>query len=206
MLFPNGIEDYFLDNVSREPHAGHKVLYVGDFSPNKNVVRLCEAVIQLRKEDGFEDTTLTIVGGGKAVGNGVQTLIDSHPDCIKFLGPIYDKDKLCEVFRSNSVFVMPSFSETFGLVYLEALSQNLPVVYTKGQGIDGLFDETVGIGVNPASVDDIKNAIKTILATPNKYTNNSIDFENYRWSNVADNYLRIYNDIETKKDYSIKHN
>lgn len=195
MLVPNGIEDYFLDHVNHEPRVGHKVLYVGDFSPNKNVVRLCEAVIQLRKEDGFEDTTLTIVGGGKAVGDGVQTMIDSHPDCIKFLGPIYDKDKLCEVFRSNFVFAMPSFSETFGLVYMEALSQNLPVVYTKGQGIDGLFDEMVGIGVNPASVDDIKNAIKTILASPKKYSNTSIDFEKFRWSYVAEKYMSLYNNL-----------
>ena len=55
--------------------------------------------------------------------------------------------------RSCSVFAMPSIFETFGLVYLEALSQNLPVVYTKGQGIDGMFDNTVGIGVDPLSVD-----------------------------------------------------
>lgn len=199
MLVPNGIEDYFLDHVSHDPRTGHNVLYVGDFSPNKNVIRMGEAVIQLRKEEGFRDTTLTIVGGGKAVGDGVQTMIDSHPDCIKFLGPIYDKDKLCEVFRSNSVFVMPSFSETFGLVYLEALSQNLPVVYTKGQGIDGLFDETVGIGVNPASVDEIKNAIKTILASPNKYSNGSIEFEKFRWSYVAEKYMSLYNNLKNKQ-------
>lgn len=64
--------------------------------------------------------------------------------------------------RSCSVFAMPSIFETFGLVYLEALSQNLPVVYTKGQGIDGMFDNTVGIGVDPLSVEEIKNAIKMI--------------------------------------------
>ena len=180
LLVPNGIDDYFIDNVCHEPHSGHKVLYVGNFSNNKNVFRLSQAVLELRKEDGFRDVSLTLVGGGKATGNDVQLMIDTHPDAIQFLGPIYDKDMLCKMFRSHSVFAMPSIAETFGLVYLEALSQNLPVVFTKGQGIDGLFDDTIGIGVNPASVEDIQNAIKTILATPDKYSNSSIDFEKFR--------------------------
>lgn len=32
---------------------------------------------------------------------------------------------------------MPSFKETFGLVYAEALSRFIEVIYTKGQGFDG---------------------------------------------------------------------
>ncbi len=198
MLVPNGIEDYFINHVNHAPRTGHKVLYVGDFSPNKNVVRLCDAVIQLRKEKGFGDTVLTIVGGGKTEGNAVQTMINSHPECIRYLGPIYDKDKLCEIYRSHSVFAMPSFSETFGLVYIEALSQNLPVVYTRGQGIDGLFDETVGIGVNPMSVEEIRNAIKTILEFPHRFSNKSVDFEMFRWNKVAGKYMSFYRQILNK--------
>lgn len=193
MLMPNGIDDYFIDNICHEPHVGHRVLYVGDFSKRKNVYSLGQAVLQLREEAGFDDTTLTLVGGGKATDNEVQDMIDAHPETIKYLGPIYEKDKLKEVFRSHSAFAMTSFAETFGLVYLEALSQNLPVVYTKGEGIDGLFDETVGIGVNPSSVDDIKNAIRTILDSPDKYSNSSIDFEKYRWSYLAEKYMSFYN-------------
>ena len=32
---------------------------------------------------------------------------------------------------------MPSTGETFGLVYIEALSQSLPIIYTKGDGVYG---------------------------------------------------------------------
>ena len=43
---------------------------------------------------------------------------------------------------------MPSRYETFGLVYGEAMSQGLPIIYSKGQGVDGYFKEgTVGYGV-----------------------------------------------------------
>ena len=197
---PNGIEDYWHNHISQEQRTGHDVLYVGDFTPNKNVVRLAEAVITLRKEKGFEDARLIIVGGEK---NGmvwksddrIRQIIDQNPDSIKALGKIYDKDKLAEVMRSCAVFAMPSIHETFGLVYIEALSQNLPVVYTKGQGIDGLFDELVGIGVNALSVDDIREAIRKILSSPSSFGNKAVQFEDFNWNNIANKYIEIYNEI-----------
>lgn len=195
MLVPNGIDDYYLDHVNYETRDGNKVLYVGDFSSNKNVLRLCEAIMELRQEDAFRDVTLTLIGGGKNTNNEVQTKIDTHPDVFLYLGPIYDKEKLCDIFKTHSVFAMPSIHETFGLVYLEALSQNLPIVYTKGQGVDGLFDDSVGIGVNPLLVTEIKNAIKTILNSKNQFSNNSIDFEQFRWTNIATKYMNLYKEI-----------
>lgn len=198
---PNGIEDYWHNHISQEQRTGHDVLYVGDFTPNKNVVRLAEAVIALRQEKGFEDARLIIVGGEK---NGmvwksddrIRQIIDQNPDSIKALGKIYDKDKLAEVMRSCAVFAMPSIHETFGLVYIEALSQNLPVVYTKGQGIDGLFDELVGIGVNALSVDDIRDAICKILTSPSSFGNKTVQFEDFNWNNIANKYIEIYNEIK----------
>ena len=94
---------------------------------------------------------------------------------------------------------MPSIHETFGLVYIEALSQNLPVIYTKGQGIDLLFDDTVGVGVNPLSVDDITHAMKRILSSPNNYNNASIDFDVFNWESIAKKYIGCYSEITNNK-------
>lgn len=201
IMIPNGVEDYFINHVNHNTREsrGNGVVYVGDFSTNKNVVRLCDAVTQLSKENGFRDIKLTLVGGGGKVGKAADCNVDEwikkYPNIIDFVGPIYDKEMLCEVFNRHSLFAMPSIKETFGLVYLEALSQNLPVVYTKGQGIDGLFDESVGVRVNPLSVNDIKCAIKSILSSPESYSNNGIDFESFRWSNKAAEYIKIYSKI-----------
>lgn len=203
VLQPNGIDDYWHGHISHDERKGHDVLYVGDFSANKNVVRLAEAVLGLRKEDGFNDLRLKIVGGevkggGRRNDGKTQSMIDAYPDAIMSLGKIYDKDILSEVMHSCSVFAMPSIYETFGLVYLEALSQNLPVIYTNGQGIDGLFDDTVGIGVNPLSVEDIKDAIKIILQNNSKYGNKNVHFEDFDWSEIAGKYISMYKDIITK--------
>lgn len=192
VLIPNGIDDYFLDHISHEICCKNRIIYVGDFSGNKNVIRLAKAVLRLRHDPGFEDTVLTIVGGGKNKTNEVEQIITFNPEVFNYLGKVYDKQKLCEIFRSNSIFAMPSIHETFGLVYLEALSQNLPVLYTKGQGIDGLFAPTIGIGVNPLSDDEIYSALKQLLSQRKVYSNKNIDFENFRWTGIADKYIAHY--------------
>lgn len=200
ILQPNGVEDYWYQHISHEKRRGHEVLYVGDYSPNKNVVRTGQAVMELRKEKGFEDVHLTIIGGEKVgiafKGDGkTQQMIDEHPEAITALGKIYDKDKLKDVMHSCSLFAMPSIHETFGLVYIEALSQNLPVIYSKGQGIDGILDDSVGISVNPLSVEEIKNAIIAILSNPERYGNSKVEFEQFDWNNIARRYAEFYNEI-----------
>ncbi|MDE6160008.1 MAG: glycosyltransferase family 4 protein [Bacteroidaceae bacterium] len=194
VLLPNGIDDYFLDHIYQERRTDKKVIYVGDFSNNKNVVRLGEAILRLRNETGFENTTLTLVGGGKNETDAVIQLIESHSDAFRYLGKIYEKDSLCEVFRRHSVFAMPSIHETFGLVYLEALSQNLPVLYTKNQGIDGLLHDSVGIGVNPLSINEITAALRRLLSDKTYFSNAHVDFSQFRWSYIADKYMEHYKD------------
>lgn len=198
LLIPNGIDDYYLDHICTDTHPGNDVLYVGDFSNNKNVVRLAQAILELKKENGFDDIKLTLVGGGHNETNQVQQVVDANPGVFEYLGPIYDKEKLCEVFRAHSIFAMPSIHETFGLVYLEALSQGLPVLYTQGQGVDGLLPPDAGIGVNPLSVEEIKNALRTLLIQRSEFSNRNINFEHYRWSNIATTYKDIYKEITIK--------
>lgn len=198
LLIPNGIDDYYLDHICTDTHTGNDVLYVGDFSNNKNVVRLAQAILKLKKENGFDDIKLTLVGGGHNETNQVQQVVDANPGVFEYMGPIYDKGKLCEVFRAHSIFAMPSIHETFGLVYLEALSQGLPVLYTKGQGVDGLLPSDAGIGVDPLSVEEIKNALRTLLVQRSEFSNRNINFEQYRWSNIATTYKDIYKEITIK--------
>lgn len=196
VLMPNGIEDYFISNVRTDARTGHGVIYIGDFSNNKNVVRLGKAVLQLRKEPGLKDVTLTLVGGGHNENDSVDEMIKAHTDVFNYVGKIYDKERLCELMMQNKVFAMPSINETFGLVYLEALSQNLPVLYTKGQGIDGLFDDTIGIGVNPLSVEEISDALRKMLLDDNgQYSNKKVDFSAFRWSLIAEKYREHYRDL-----------
>ncbi len=192
IVLPNGVDCYWLEHIYRTNHIGHNILYIGDFTPNKNVCRLINAVKVVREEQQFKDCQLIIVGGGHDKNNSTQLNIEQNNDFVKYLGKIYDKSEIADIMKSCAIFAMPSITETFGLVYIEALSQNLPIIYTKGQGVDGLFDNSVGVSVNPYSEESIVSAIKVILSNSKIYNNRSVDFSAFNWDLIAKKYESIY--------------
>lgn len=61
-------------------------------------------------------------------------------------------------------FVLPSYSESFGIVYIEAMYAGLPTVGVKGQGIDGVIKHGInGFLVNPQDVTDLAEKIEYII-------------------------------------------
>ena len=89
---------------------------------------------------------------------------------------------------------MPSFTETFGLVYAEAMSQGLPVVYTRGQGFDGQFEEGfAGYSVNSNSPEEIADVIEKIIADYSTISANCISGAlQFNWKEIAEKYYEIY--------------
>lgn len=195
VIQPNGIEDYWLDRVCVDgKNLSHNIIYVGKFDLNKNVVRLIKAVLCLR--NNYPDIHLHIVGGDGLEQNKVLKLVDGNKECLTYHGKIFDKDKLAQLFRQCSIFAMPSIFETFGLVYIEALSQGLSVLYTKDQGIDGLLDERVGEKVNALSTQSIADGLLKMLVNRNNYFSHEVvDFEQFRWSLIAKRYMSLYESV-----------
>src|SRR5690606_26806778 len=114
------------------------ILYIGKFNTGKNVERLIEAFLELRKHK--PDIYLKLVGGKGGRHNKVLKLIGKHSESIEYLGVVKEQGKLLNIYRNCHLFAMPSKYETFGLVYIEALTQGLPIVYTKGEGLYGYYD------------------------------------------------------------------
>lgn len=199
VIQPNGIDAYWLDNVRKDSTSNsHNVLYVGRFNRNKNVKKLCRAILEMRSS--YPDIQLQLVGGigTRSIKNiiyarGIEKMISKYPRTIIRHGKIYDKTILREIYSDCSVFAMPSFHETFGLVYLEALTQHMAIVYTKGQGVDGLLDPRVGEAVKASSKADIKKAIGKIFTHRDTYfAAEVVDFGQYRWNTIAARYIDIY--------------
>jgi glycosyltransferase involved in cell wall biosynthesis len=65
---------------------------------------------------------LTIVGGSPELARDLPT-----GSGITWLG-VVPREQLGQLYRDADLFVMPSFSDTFGMVYLEAMAAGLPVV------------------------------------------------------------------------------
>jgi glycosyltransferase involved in cell wall biosynthesis len=94
----------------------------------------------------------------------------------------------------HDVFVMPSFKETFGVVYLEALSQGLPILHSIGQGVDGFFDDSrVSEAVDPGSIADIARGIRELAQRRDDVRNSCIDqVRPFSWDRIASRYDQLY--------------
>lgn len=194
-IIPNGIDKYWIDNqyYKKQISAPFHLLYIGIFDRNKNVIRLLEVVLELRKL--YRHLKLTLVGGGGAIHDKVLQYCKKYPETFCYVGKVYDKDKLCTLIRNNDIFTMVSHSETFGLVYLEALSQCLPILYTKGQGIDGVFQEKIGEAVRSISKKEIYDGLKKIIENYTSYQTEHLDLYRFSWSVIAKSYINIYSQI-----------
>ncbi|MGN6605324.1 MAG: glycosyltransferase family 4 protein [Ginsengibacter sp.] len=201
-VIPNGVEPFWLNNTpKRERRIGSdlKILYVGDFSRNKNLLLLITCIEKLNRE-GF-NYKLTLVGGG---GNGEREVIEkvasSNSGYLKIIPHVTDRETLRKIYQEHDIFVMVSQKETFGVVYLEALSQGLPIIYTKGQGIDGYFNNgKVGYSANPNDISDITTKIIKITSCELvKMSAEAItEVEKFNWVEISKRYLRIYKSKET---------
>ena len=85
-------------------------------------------------------------------------------DCVRLLGRM-DNDALTSALPHYLGLVLPSFNETFGMVYLEALFAGIPILYGRGTGIDGYLDGLdVGRAATPGDVSEIAAALDDLLA------------------------------------------
>jgi glycosyltransferase involved in cell wall biosynthesis len=192
-VIPNGIDDFWLKNVTKpKKKSGLCFLFIGKFDKNKNVLNLIKALNFLREK--YDDVELNLVGGGGSDHKKILKIVTKN-SWITYHGKINNKEKLKNIYNQNNFFLMPSKRETFGLVYIEALSQGLPVLYTQNQGIDGLFIAAVGLATNPNKNKNIFISIEKLIFNSNDYKENiiNLNFNEFSWKVIFENYyLKLY--------------
>ena len=197
-VVPNGINEFWIKNLQTENNTAnpHHLLYAGIFNRNKNLPRLIQAILNLRAQ--FPDIHLDVAGGGGDDEHHVRTLMEKHSDCICYHGKITDLEEMKKLYRANHILTMPSKSETFGLVYVEAMSQGLSVLWSRGEAIDGMFPEHIGESVNPLNIKDIEIALEKMLRHPENYqTLPTETFSTFSWHHVAQQYIALYSTLLT---------
>ena len=195
-VIPNGLSSIWFDGTSPfyvKNLDPLKLLYVGDFSTNKNVIFLLNVI---KKFSHKKQVELTLAGGGGEDHGRILKLLNRKGfNFASYIGRVEGIPAMKQLYSQHHIFIMISKLETFGLVYLEAMSQGLPVIHTARQGIDGYFkNSTFAIPVNPNSESEIFIAIEKII---NNYEEASRDArkasKSFLWSNIANMYLKIYN-------------
>ncbi|MBF6597925.1 MAG: glycosyltransferase family 4 protein [Fermentimonas sp.] len=199
MIIPNGVDKFWIDNTahSRKNINSDKIkcLYVGRFTKGKNVDLLQHAIKELNHES--LNVHLDLVGGGGKDHQKVLKIVNENKDIMTYHGQVRDKNTLKEYYKKADIFTMPSSYETFGLVYVEAMLQGLPILYTHDEGIDGFYDEKIGEKIISNDVVEIK---KKLLSLVNNYNEYAIPtdrlIENHDWSKIAKKYVYIYKSVK----------
>ena len=194
-IIPNGIDDFWLQNIPTVQKSidkkAIKLVYAGRIDHNKNIPTTQKAM-ELLREQGIE-ATLTVVGKIQDKHEFEKISKDKFTTYL----PAMPKEKLIDIYRQSDIFVMPSHTETFGLVYAEAMSQGLPVIYTKGQGFDGQFEEgTVGYHVKSSSTLEIADCIKKVVFNYNEISQSCMKGSKcFKWCTIVKKYMNIYNSV-----------
>ena len=202
MVIPNGVSDVFLANKSTEHKTFEgelNLIFVAAFYKGKGLVETIQAIDLLRNK-GCK-ITLNAIGKGlpnRPHDSEYEAQVDAlanGKDWIKtqtFKKP----EEIIAKMRKGNAFIMVSKPETFGLVYVEALSQHLPIIYAQGQGFDGYFpDGFVGYPAEAGNAVSIAEKIESLMKNYSTIVANveslNLD-EDFDWSNIGKKYLNIY--------------
>lgn len=104
------------------------------------------------------------------------------------------------VFGAASGFVLPSLSESFGNVGIEAMQHGIPVIATPGTGISEIVRESGGGLIVEPEVDDLARAIDRIirdagLAARLGAAGRAYVEQHCRWSDVAERMEALYRSL-----------
>lgn len=201
-LMPNGIDDFWhtntvckdvKDTLGRFEKKELRCFYAGDIDANKNIELTLKA-LELFRKAGWA-CALTVVG--KIVDRGVYDQLRRY-STFHYAG-LKKKEELLAYYREADLFIMPSHTETFGLVYAEAMSQGLPVLYTKGQGFDGQFAEgEVGYSVDDNDPADLAEKIKRVISRYGDLSQAASEgSKRFCWDDICERYVSIYHAILT---------
>jgi len=125
-------------------------------------------------------------------------------DCVTFTGSLPHEEALEEIYRAD-LYCMPSWNEGFGVVYVEAMGQGVPVVACRGQGIDAVVRESrAGLLVPGKDPEALASAIATFVDNPAQVADMGRRGYEYArkqltWEAVARRLVALYEEVIDQK-------
>jgi hypothetical protein len=176
-------------------YSPDKVLLVsvGRLSPEKNFEFLCKLL------ERFPQAFLCIVGGGP-YKESLEPLFP--PNQTHFMG-FLQGEQLASAYASADYFVYASVSETFGQVYLEAMSSGIPVVAAEGNQMKEFFINGIhGYTWKPQDLESacksLNNAIKNRNLLAQNCRSNAL---NHSWNSAANQITDVYFRLKNQKQF-----
>jgi len=206
-IIPNGLSiiehkiesDLFIKKFSL---ADKKIiLFIGRVSQEKALDLLIIAFARLLNDDKvYKEKLLLVIAGPDEKGykKVVEELIDKYSirDNVLFTGHI-DGDIKWSAYKSAEIFVLPSYTENFGMSVVEAMSCGAPVVVSNMVGIQKEIDENNAGIIVETNVDSLYKGMKTLLENPKlreevSRNGKRMVYDLYDINKVADKMIKMY--------------
>ena len=190
IVSPNGVN--VPEHFNRVEHVERRVLFVSRMHPKKGVLELIEAWNKIQPKDWKCELVYTVSGD---LEKEYEAKVRAHvnelgmQDQFIFTGALNDDEKWAAYARAD-LFVLPTYSENFGIVVAEALWAGVPVITTKGTPWQELEKHACGwwidIGVEPL-VKALKDAMSQSVAARQKMgeCGRKLVEEKYTWDAVV---------------------
>lgn len=206
-IIPNGINlEEFPNSYPQKETRKKKILFLSRIHKKKGIENLIFAWSDIIKQLK-SNWVIEIIGNGEEeyvnkLNNLIQCKnLDSE---IIIKKPIFGKEKISK-FREASLFVLPTFSENFGIVIAEALASYTPVITTEGAPWEELEVNNCGkwikIGVDPLkeALIEMMKKDKNELILMGKNCRNLVEKE-YSMEVVASKMIELYDWILKKEE------
>ncbi|MBS1518429.1 MAG: glycosyltransferase [Bacteroidetes bacterium] len=197
VVIPNLVNEEFFIPSERE-FSGSKVKFLTlcSFSDRKGIKELLEGIlIAAENSVNFE---ITISGTGYPE-NYIENFIkeNSLKGKVQFVKDP-DRRRLPEMFRQNDAFILPSRLESFGIVYIEAMSCGIPVIATDCGGPADFVKDFNGVLIPVGDPGKIAEALKYVSENISGYSKQKIRnfvIENYSRRAVTDKIVTLYKEV-----------
>ncbi|MEM6937254.1 MAG: glycosyltransferase [Pseudomonadota bacterium] len=176
--------------ASNDAEAMTSILFLGRLDRKKGLERLLAAFSQVAAS--LPGAVLTVAGSGDAsYVTNLRTRADELElgDRVRFVGWVQGAEKHA-LLESADLFVLPSYSENFGVAVLEALSYGLPVLVSEAVALAAEVDEAgaglVVSGSEPSIADGLLKLGKDFgLRRRMSSAGRQLAGERFSWPGVA---------------------
>jgi len=161
-VIPNGLNLSAIKETKVD-FGTNKIVFLSRIHVKKGIEILLEAWKELNSKDWY----LEIAGEGdsKYISELESSLKTENITNVKFVGSQYNSDKWSFI-QSADLFVLPTYSENFGIVVAEALAVGVPVITTKGTPWQELETHRCGWWIDLTVPDLVKTLNKAINTSP----------------------------------------
>lgn len=163
-IIPNGIDvsEYKCRTIESKPSVKKQVLFLSRIHQKKGIEFLINAWVLLKEK--YPDWNVVIAGNGEeSYINQLNTIISDNglDGCITIVPPVFGETKH-RLYCESSLFVLPTYSENFGMVIAEAMSCGVPCITTNGTPWQELNENNLGWCID-LSQENLLHAISAAI-------------------------------------------